>query len=77
MEPTHRPYLDALEGICARLVTAYERCGDPLTGWFPTHNHDERCPAHVSEAQDCCCGADELRAAVSRLTAALLLGPGA
>ena len=77
MEPTHRPYLDALEGICARLVTAYERCGDPLTGWFPTHNHDERCPAHISEAQDCACGADELRAAVARLHAALLLGPGA
>jgi len=69
-------YLDALEGICARLVLAYDRCGDPLTGWFPTANHDERCPAHVSEAQDCRCGADDLRAAVARLSTALLVGRG-
>jgi len=69
-----RSYLDALEGICAVLITAYDRCGESRGWWSCMDEHDGRCAAHWNPEEPCVCGADDLRAAFGRLTAALLVG---
>jgi len=62
---------DSLAGICATVLRAFDRCDRTRGWWSCLDSHDGRCPAHWNDEKPCECGADELRAAMARLTAAL------
>ena len=69
-EPDYRSLYHSLELIGQQLLDSFDRC-DTGDGWFSQIAHDSRCEADWRDV--CTCGADDLRAAFARLTAALLI----